>query len=284
MTRRTIAVITIGAGALFVVLGSLFPLYGNETILKYGPNGPLPEGERRVVALTGWEYVQEPMPDPSPSGTGFDFPVYGYALAFAAVLAAAGALLQFRSPLLAAIGRFGVLTGFGMVVGTLWTVLETLRTLFGANAGRSSADVVSRGFVGTGTWLVGGAAVALLVGVVLAQEWPARLPRPEGASVYQVGDDDDTPPFGIAIPVTELDVTEAGPVPPVAELPGTELRGAGLPGAVLSGSELSGAEPSGTEPSGADLSGAELPGARTAPDRSTGDGRHPTGGNPSTVE
>ncbi len=212
MTRRAIAVLTIGAGALVVVLGSLFPLYGVETVMRPGLGGPVPSGVVRLVALTGWEYVQEPTPPDRPGGVGFDFPVYGHGLVFAAVLAAVGALLQLRSPLLAAIGRFVVLAGSGVVVGTLWAALETLRTLFGVGAPPASVATTDE-FVGAGTWLTGAAALAMLVGTALAHDWPARVPRPTGASVYQV-DDDDTPPFGIPIPVDELDVPPAGHVPP----------------------------------------------------------------------
>ncbi|KOX18500.1 hypothetical protein ADK67_36595 [Saccharothrix sp. NRRL B-16348] len=254
MTRRAFAVLTIGAGALMVVLGSLFPLYGVETFIRPGVEGSLSGGVQRLVALTGWEYVQEPPPQPRPAGTDFEFPVYGYGVVFAAVLAGVGALLQLRSPLLAAIGRFGVLAAVGVVVGTLWAALETLRTLFGINA--TSVSVTTDEFVGTGTWLMGASALAMLVGAVAAHDWPARVPRPTGVSVYQV-DDDDTPPFGIAIPVSELDVPPgdpappAGPVaPPVAELPPL----------------------------------VDLPRPHGAPDPAADERRHPTGGNPSTVD
>lgn len=244
MTRRSIAVLTIGAGALLVVLGSLFPLYGVEASLRPGSGSSLPDGVRRLVALTGWEYVQEPVPPANPGGVGFGFPVYGHGLVFAAALAGVGALAQLRSPLAAAIGRFVVLAAFGVVVGTLWAALETLRTLFGNST--QSSMLGNDQFVGTGTWLIGAAALALLVGAAVAHDWPARVPQPTGVSVYQV-DDDDTPPFGIAIPVSELDVPPGGPVtPPVAELPPV----------------------------------ADLPGVpRPADER-----RHPTGGNPSTVD
>lgn len=254
MTRRAFVVLTIGAGALMVVLGSLFPLYGVETSVRPGMDVSVPNGIRRLMALSGWEYVEEP-PSGNAGGVQFDFPVYGYGLVFAAVLAAVGALLQLRSPLLAAVGRFGVLAAVGVVVGTLWTALETLRTLFSVDM--SSPMVTHEEFVGTGTWLIGASALAMLVGAVVAHDWPARVPRPTGVSVYQVADDDDTPPFGIAIPVSELDVPPgdpappAGPVaPPVAELPPL----------------------------------ADLPRPHGAPDPATDPRRHPTGGNPSTVD
>ncbi|MEV8443839.1 hypothetical protein AB0425_41245 [Actinosynnema sp. NPDC051121] len=237
MTRRAIAVLTIGAGALLVVLGSLFPLYGVETALRPSVGGGVPQpGMRRLVALTGWEYVQDP-PVAGPGGGGFDYPVYGYGLVLAAVVAGVGAVVQLRSALVAAIGRFAVLAAFGVVVGTLWTALETLRTLFGN--GTTTATLSTEEFVGAGTWLVGAAALALLVGAAVAHDWPARVPRPTGLSVYQV-DDDDTPPFGIAIPVGELDVPPVAELPPVVELPG-------------------------------------MP-------RPVDERRHPTGGNPSTVD
>lgn len=243
MTRRAIAVLTIGAGALLVVLGSLFPLYGVETALRPAVGGVPQPGMRRLVALTGWEYVQDP-PVGGPGGVAFDYPVYGYGLVLAAVVAGVGAMMQLRSALVAAIGRFAVLAASGVVVGTLWTALETLRTLFGN--GTPSPTLSTDAFVGAGTWLVGAAALALVVGAAVAHDWPARVPRPTGLSVYQV-DDDDTPPFGIAIPVDELDVAPAGPVaPPVAELPPV----------------------------------VELPGVP----RPSDERRHPTGGNPSTVD
>ncbi|MFJ6677218.1 hypothetical protein ACIQMJ_39470 [Actinosynnema sp. NPDC091369] len=242
MTRRAIAVLTIGAGALVVVLGSLFTLYGVETEMRPGPNG-VPRDVPRLVALTGWEYVQAPSVPGRPDGVTFDYPVYGYGLVFGAALAVVGGLLQLRSPLLAAIGRFGVLAAFGVVVGALWSALETLRTLFGTGDVPPSIGT-SDAFFGGGTWLVGLGALMLLAGAAVAHDWPARVPRPTGVSVYQV-DDDDTPPFGIAIPVTELDVPPGGPAaPPVAELPPA----------------------------------VELP------DRSADERRHPTGGNPSTVD
>ncbi|PSL53202.1 hypothetical protein B0I31_110295 [Saccharothrix carnea] len=249
MTRRAIVVITLGAGALLVVLGSLFPLYGVDTEVRPGPGRPSPADVTRLVALTGWEYLEEPTPLNRPEGAEFDHPVYGYGLVFAAVLAGIGALLQLRTPLLAAIGRFGVLAGFGLAIGTLWAALETLRSLFGVNT-MPVSFVTQETFVGTGAWLIGLGALALLVGAVMAHDWPARVPRPTGVAVYQV-DDDDTPPFGIAIPVSELDVPPAGPAgpvaPPVAELPPV----------------------------------VELPGAARS---SADERRHPTGGNPSTVD
>ncbi|ONI89067.1 hypothetical protein ALI22I_16215 [Saccharothrix sp. ALI-22-I] len=238
MSRRAIAVVSIGAGALFVVLGSLFPLYGTEIYTRFVPPGGQPSGARGTIALTAWELIRDPVPPADVRGDGDSFPTYGHSLVVAAVLAAIGAGLQLRSPLLAAIGRFGVLVGFGLVVGTLWTALETLRQLLGDGG---SVNGGSEQFVGTGTWMIGGAVLVMLVGVVLAQDWPARLPRPTGVSVYQV-DDDDTPPFGIAIPVSELEVPATDPSTPVPPVPPA-------------------AEP-------------EL----------SGDDRHPTGGNPSTVE
>ncbi|MCC8250940.1 hypothetical protein [Saccharothrix luteola] len=252
MTRRAFAVLTIGAGALMVVLGSLFELYGVETSVRPGLDDSVPNGMRRLMALTGWEYVEEPQ-SRNPDGVGFDFPVYGYGLVFAAVLAAVGAVLQLRSPLLAAVGRFGVLAAVGVLVGTLWAAVETLRTLFSIDP---PPMVSHKEFVGTGTWLIAASALAMLVGAVAAHDWPARVPRPTGVSVYQVADD-DTPPFGIAIPVSELDVPPgepvppAGPVaPPVAELPPV----------------------------------ADLPRPPGAPGAAADPRRHPTGGNPSTVD
>ncbi|XVS62767.1 hypothetical protein ACQPYE_31555 [Actinosynnema sp. CA-299493] len=253
MTRRAFAVLTIGAGALMVVLGSLFPLYGVETSARPGLDGPIPDGVRRLVALTGWEYVQEPVVV-NPDGGGFDIPVYGYGLVFAAVLAGACALLQLRSPLLAAVGRFGVLAAVGVLVGTVWAAVETLRTLFGVST--PPPTLTNEPFIGTGTWLIGASAVAMLVGAVAAHDWPARVPRPTGVSVYQVADD-DTPPFGIPVPVTELAVPPgepappAGPVaPPVAELPPV----------------------------------VDLPRPHAAPGSAADERRHPTGGNSSTVD
>ncbi|MFI9010802.1 hypothetical protein ACIGNX_26545 [Actinosynnema sp. NPDC053489] len=240
MTRRAIAVPTIGAGALLVVLGSLFPLYGQETHVRPGVNGPLPEGLLRSVALTGWEYLQEPALSGRSAGVGFDFPVYGHGLVLGAVLAGAGALLQLRSARWAAVGRFGVLAAFGLVVGTLWAAVETLRTVFGVDSGASPAVTTSE-FVGAGTWLVGVAAVVLLVGAVLAQEWPPRLPRATGLSVYQV-DDDATPPFGIAMPVSEEGQPSGGAGQPGGAVPpggagvwggGVSPGGGGSPGGVV---------------------------------------------------
>ena len=266
MTRRAIAVLTIGAGALVVVLGSLFPLYGVETTARPGVNGPIEEGVLRMVALTGWEYVREPMPPGIRAGDDFAFPAYGHGLVFAAVLAAIGALAQLRSPRVAAIGRFGVLTAFGIVVGTLWAAVETLGTLFGGGSPSTSATTTEE-FVGTGTWLVGAAALALLVGAAVAHDWPAPVPRPAGVSVYQV-DDDDTPPFGIAIPVTELEVPPA-PVSP---------DGSMSPGGSVAPDRS--AWP--VAPPVAELPPVvELPGE---PRSSVDDRRHPTGGNSSTVD
>lgn len=253
MTRRAFAVLTTCAGALMVVLGSLFPLYGVEISRRVELGGPVSEGMGRFMALTGWEYVEEP-PSGYAGGIEPDFPVYGHALVFAAVLAAVGALLQLRSPLLAAVGRFGVLAAVGLAVGTLWAVLETLRTLFGVSA--PSPAVGYDEIIGTGTWLIGASALVMLVGVVVAHDWPARVPRPTGVSVYQVADD-DTPPFGIAIPVSDLDVPQGVPVPqavpvapPVAQLPPV----------------------------------VDLPRPYGAPEPAADQWRHPTGGNPSTVD
>lgn len=225
MTRRAIAVITIGAGALFVVLASLLPLYGVRTTVRQGVN-PASPGTSRTVALSGWEYFQDPVPPGEYLGSGV-YPVYGYGLVLAAVLAAVGALLQLRSPLLAAVGRFAVLAAVGVVVGTVWAVLETLRTLFGSV--NTAPTVTTDEFVGTGTWLLALASVAMVVGAVVAHDWPARVTRPAGVSVYRV-DDDDTPPFGIPVPVSELDVPPGPVAPPVAQLPPVvELPGTSAP-------------------------------------------------------
>ncbi|MGW4116365.1 hypothetical protein ACWEFJ_36280 [Actinosynnema sp. NPDC004786] len=274
MTRRAIAVTTIGAGALFVVLGSLLPLYGVETTMRPGVNGPLPGGVRRLVAITGWEYVQEPPPPTEYLGSGL-YPVYGYGLVLAAVVAAVGALLQLRSPLLAAVGRFGVLAAVGVVVGTVWAVLETMRTLFG------SVDVApivtTEEFVGAGAWLLLLASVAMVAGAVLAHDWPPRTPRPAGVSVYQV-DDDDTPPFGFPMPVSGSDVPPGGPAAPGPvpqsgpAAPGpVPQSGPSQPGPVSPGP----VQPGPVAPPVAHLPPVvEFPGASPSPD----DRRHPTGG------
>ncbi|NUT52992.1 MAG: hypothetical protein HOV94_37745, partial [Saccharothrix sp.] len=214
MTRRAIAVATTAAGALFVVLGSLLPLYGVESAPRYEPpGGPLPEVTRWTLLVTPWELVRTP---PPPPGVDMgEFPTYGYSLVFAVMVVAVGVVMQLRTPLVAAIGRVGVLVASGLVVGTVWTALETLGDIFGGTALEEARE-----FVGAGTWLLLLGAAGLLAGSVVAQDWPARVPQSSGVAVYQL-DDDDTPPFGIPIPVAEPGARPAGhgPQPVVAGPP-----------------------------------------------------------------
>lgn len=199
MTRRAVAVGVLVAGALLVVLGSLFPLFGVEQVELFGPAGPVSEGRLVRVGITGWELVREPPLD-GVGEQGGPEPTYGHALVLAALLAGVGAALQFRAPRLAVAGRLAAFAGAGLVAGVLWTVVETWSVLFGGPL----PDEDVRTSVGPGGYLLGVAAALIAVGTALSVEWPARAARPAGASVYQV-DDDETPPFGIAIPVTELE-------------------------------------------------------------------------------
>lgn len=200
MTRRGIATTALAAGALLVVLGSLFPLYGSqEPQPPVTGRGTAPE--YATVAITGWELTRDPAPASVPPDDRF--PTYGPALVVAAVLAGAGAVLQLRTPRQAAVGRFTAVAGAGLVGGVLWAVLETWSKLFG-NPFRFLGEE-DPSFVGAGAYVLGAAVVLVAGGAALGAEWPARAAKPTGVSVHRV-DDDDTPPFGIAIPVSELDV------------------------------------------------------------------------------
>ncbi|GAA1304410.1 hypothetical protein [Saccharothrix xinjiangensis] len=196
---RLAGVVALVVGAVLVVFGSLLPLYGVQQEELFGSGGPVSNGRVVTVGITGWELVREP--DPEGLGDqGGPEPSYGYPLVLAALLAGAGAALQFRAPRQAVAGRLAAFTGAGLAAGVLWAVVETWSVLFGGPL----PDEDVRTFVGSGGYLVGVAAALIAVGAVLSVEWPARAARPTGVAVHQVEDDDDTPPFGIAIPVVEL--------------------------------------------------------------------------------
>ncbi|QFZ22323.1 hypothetical protein [Saccharothrix syringae] len=199
MTRRAIATTALAAGALLIALGSLSTLYGMEQQL---PGRPGEAPDRVRLGITGWGLVREPE---GRGPIGENLPTYGHALALAALLVAVGAVLQLRAPRSAAVGRGAAVVGAGLVAGVAWAVVETWSALFrGGYPGEEGR------FVGSGTHVLGAAVLLVLAGAVVGAEWPARVGRPTGPSVHRVGDD-DTPPLGIAVPVSELGIPQDPP-------------------------------------------------------------------------
>ncbi|WP_433263100.1 hypothetical protein ACQPZF_31260 [Actinosynnema sp. CS-041913] len=237
MNRRMIAAGTLSAGALLGFGGALLELYRVDAPPPRGVGG---------FTLTAWRIVFYNQPT---TEDVMDGPQWGYPLVTASALALVAAVLLFRPAPLAAVGRFTAVIATGLLGGTAWSVHTTIRNLF------VNPETVPYGFatvVGAGLWSLAGACLVLLVGAVLAQDWPRRAPKPTGVAVYRVDGDDDTPPFGIPIPTAELAVPEATdlPVPRATDVPVPGATDSPVPGAV---------------------------------DR-TGEERPPTGGNPSTVE
>ncbi|MBB5959343.1 hypothetical protein FHS29_005963 [Saccharothrix tamanrassetensis] len=193
MSRRgAIAAGALLTGALLTFAGVLMDLYRLEVALP----------EYQGFRLTPWQVHYRPPIDPSSDP---HTPQWGYPMVLAGVLAVVAALLLFRSPRFVAVGRFAAVASAGLLVGTTWSAHATVTTLFG----RENLPPSSSATLGSGMWTLTAACLVLLVGAALAQDWPPRAPEPTGVSVYRVdGDDDDTPPFGIAIPTTALDVPE----------------------------------------------------------------------------
>ncbi|MEV0679750.1 hypothetical protein AB0I60_24810 [Actinosynnema sp. NPDC050436] len=232
MTRKVLGVVALAVGALLVFAGSW-----QELLRLEGPAGPGSAG----IALTPWSIENRSGRTRSPNGV--DSPQWGYALVLAGGLAAFAAVALVRSPRLAALGRLAAALAVGLVGATAWAAYTTITTLLSGPREPSSRF---QWVVGSGLWTLATACLVLLVGAVLALEWPPRAPRPEGPVVYQVdGDDDHTPPFGILLPPTALGAADA---------------------------------PSAADPS------PPGPAASTPPVARTGEENPPTGGNPSTVE
>ncbi|MBM7813846.1 hypothetical protein [Saccharothrix algeriensis] len=185
MSRRVLGAVLLGAGGVLALVGTLLDLYRLE-----GPAGAPPGTS---FTLTAWRIAFEAGAGGGPVPRT---PQWGYALVPAGGLAVLGAVLQFRSPVLAAVGRFAAVAGFGALAATTWSVHTTVTTLFGGAF--PPAGYADR--LGPGLWAFAAACPVLLAGALLVQEWPRRVPVPAGAAVHRVDGDDDTPPFGIPVP------------------------------------------------------------------------------------
>jgi hypothetical protein len=196
VNRRVLAVIALVSGALLAVAGSLQDLYVFE-------QPSVPRGVPDRFVLTFWAIVYESDGERL-EGLG-NGPEWGYGMVAGVVLALLGAVLVFRSPRAAVVGRIAAVAGFGVMAGTTWSACTTVASFFPEES--STGLEIGDSSFGPGLPSVLVACALVLAGALLAQEWPERAERPAGPSVYRVdGDDDDTPPFGIPIPVHEIEV------------------------------------------------------------------------------
>ena len=189
--RRKVALVLVLVGAGLAVLGSFQDTYS----MSYDP-GPEP------FTTTLWNVTSERPVNVSTEA----YYANGYPMIVAVALMVAAVVLLARGGKAATIARPVVLTAAGGLAGIVLTyVVQLLHEEKAINS--LQADGLDYTYTVTflaGTYLLVAGAVIGLVGAALAQQ---RQPQPEEAAdeedeevvVHQLGSDDDTPPFGIAI-------------------------------------------------------------------------------------
>jgi hypothetical protein len=191
--RRKIAWVLLALGAVLSVVASLEEVF--STVYKGF-------GSDLIVTWTLW--ATESNPQDGPAGQSALFAA-GWPVVVSAIVMAVAVAFGVRERT-AFVGRPLAMGGAGLLAGVvLLYVVQVweLRRLINAQpqAGSSKDELRYHG----GFYLLVVAAVIGLVGAVLAQR---RGPEPvaqdddeqEGVVVHQLDGDDDTPPFGLAIP------------------------------------------------------------------------------------
>ncbi|WP_447009339.1 hypothetical protein [Saccharothrix hoggarensis] len=198
--RRRVGVVALLVGAALAVLGTVLPLYTHAFDLGRDLTF---ENRQNLWGLLSGERVQA-------RDAWFGLPVVA-----GAGLAVLGAVLARR-----AWGRLAALAGVMLMIGAVWAVAQ--QVLVVATVDPISGVTVTTDLESGAPVLVGG-LLAALAGALLVQDWtsgdaPAETGDGEVAVVHRLDDPDagpdadaDTPPFGIAIPVSELDVPPATP-------------------------------------------------------------------------
>ncbi|WP_146771772.1 hypothetical protein [Lentzea atacamensis] len=190
--RRRIAVLLLVLGAALAVAGSLQDTYRTA---------------HREVTWTSTLWISKSsLPDGREDDAYF---AVGWPVIVAAVLMAVAGLLVLREQT-EFVGRSVAMGAAGALAGAVFVYLMLLR---------SQAEDMSKWPVDTGhppsltvlggTYMLGLAAVIGLAGAALAQR-KQEEPSPEDEEdvvVHQLDSDDDTPPFGIEIPLEEQQET-----------------------------------------------------------------------------
>ena len=190
--RRKIAALLLILGAALAVVGSFEDTY--RTIYRgFGPD--------QSMTTSLWIVTLDP-----PQGDPRDaYNALGWPVVIAAALMVVGAVLTTR-PRTAFVGKPVAMGGAGALAGIVFTYLlqvqreATTVSEWPVENGRSNVlDILG------GMYVIGAAAITGLVGAGLAQRKQEQVEEgdEEEVVVHQLGNDDDTPPFGIAIPEDE---------------------------------------------------------------------------------
>ncbi|GGU57450.1 hypothetical protein [Lentzea flava] len=188
--RRKIAALLLVLGAALAVAGSFEGTY--RTVYRGF-------GFDQSMTTTLWIVTTEP-----PQGGPRDaYHALGWPVVVAAVLMVVGAVLTMRERT-TFVGRPVAMGAAGALAGIMFSYLlqvrreeRVLSELLVKNGGSNTLDVLG------GAYLLGAAAIIGLVGAVLAQQRRQRKQAVEAEEekvvVHQLANDDDTPPFGIAV-------------------------------------------------------------------------------------
>ncbi|SDP70702.1 hypothetical protein SAMN05421507_13920 [Lentzea jiangxiensis] len=150
-----------------------------------------------VITTSAWVTRSEPPSGPPENPALF---AAGWPLVVCAVVVACAVVLTLRERT-AFVGRVLVLGAAGALAGVVFLYLalvERQRSLYSFGpSGEPAAEVHYLG----GTWMLVLGAIITLVGAVLAQQRVGSASVDEdGVVVRSLGGEDDTPPFGIAVP------------------------------------------------------------------------------------
>lgn len=139
-------------------------------------------------------------------GSGPDDAFYaaGWPVVIAAVLMAVAVVLMVRNGRTALVGRPLVMAASGLLAGIVLFYVHQVRHEQELMRAWQDGGLNYELTFQAGTYLLVAGAIVGLVGAAFAQ----RVQRPEkveeeGVVVHQLGNDDDTPPFGIAIAYEE---------------------------------------------------------------------------------
>ncbi|USX52007.1 hypothetical protein [Lentzea sp. HUAS12] len=196
--RRRIAGVLLVLGAALAVVASFQPTF-SSVYKDFGPG--------LTITTTLWTTSSEP------STTVREQPAFyaaGWPVVIAALVVAAAVVLLLRDRT-AFIGRPLAAGAAGLLGGVVLLYVGQVYSLTRVVADEPLAPRQELVYHG-GMYLLVAAAIIGLVGAVLAQQ---RHPEPVGAAeadedgvvVHQLDADDDTPPFGIALPQDEQQET-----------------------------------------------------------------------------
>ncbi len=191
--RGKIAALLLVLGAGLAVVGSFEDTYRTVYHSGFGPD--------QTFTTTLWIVSSDPADGPErPAYYAVGWPVIG-----AAVVMVVAAVLTLRHRT-APIGKAVALAAAGVLAGvvlTYWFQVRHEEEIISAWPGQGGPQAVLS--VLAGTYLLIAGAAAGLVGAALAQrkQEPQQPEVEDGVVVHQLDSDDDTPPFGIAMPEQE---------------------------------------------------------------------------------